>query len=133
MADTFDIRILREIQFPMAFPIMPLGAFVWASVPWKYDPASTYEVEERKIIRVRPNGDRQEFALLGEHLQHHQFELEADNFIPNIRGAFVGSNQAIQKYAELEDHISHLKDLLIDGVDEAVKQITAEDKLIKLI
>ncbi|MBX9656164.1 hypothetical protein K2Y11_21315 [bacterium] len=122
-ADVFPIAMFQKIGFPIAFPVMPLGAFCWASAPGKYDPSARYEVDGGVITQIQPNGVRFEFAVLGEDMAHHEFSIEA-NSGESIKGVFVGSKLAINNLKTAQAAIDVV-------ASEAVSTVLPKSKLVQ--
>lgn len=133
LGDLVDYELLQKIGFPLVFPLMPLGAFVWASAPWDYDPACTYEIEGRKIIRVNSVGTRMDFAELGEDMAASNFCIEGGPYTPSLHGTFIGSKQAINHYLHCQHCYDALEETKESFVKETVSGIGTKEKLLKLI
>jgi hypothetical protein len=132
--EVFDLGLFKEIGFPLAFPIMPLGAFVWASAPWVFDQSSVYGIQNRKITRTGSDNVTHEVATLANHLEHYCLCIEPDPCVPwnteSLRGDFVGSPRAIELFRGYQRQLACLDETMTEVRLRATKSIGAEGKLI---
>jgi len=136
-SEVFDPKLLKQIGFPLAFPIMPLEAFLWASAPWRYDKSSVYDIQDRKITRTDSNNVTHDVANLEDHLQHWCFSIDPLHGAPwhteSIRGDFVGSEQAIELFKGYERQLTCLDETIIEVTCRATSAIARKDKLIRFV